>query len=314
MNESHEPDPRFVDALEGTLRAAVRRRETLDPKPENSMTRRLRTLRNLFVVAVSMFVGGAGTYAVTREDDAPLRELLTARGQAHVEIARMRLSFYSDQMHETDKHVEAGYVTEADAEAMRLQVTRLETDLAIQELRLEETQATGREPNDGISAPRVGQRDFVAQRLAAQRRPMEREIELLSRLADRLRKMAEQLIVSDTEVQAVAGRVAALEGELSVIDQRIALRQSFLSGQRTSAEIELSEMKSTTAGELAAAVRGVEQLRREHQRMQSLSERQIVSQSELRAVEVDLRSAELQVELVNLEMQILEARLAPATD
>lgn len=314
MNKCHEPDPRFVDALEGTLRAAVRRRETFDPKPGTPMTRRHRTLRNLFVVAVSMLVGGAGTYAVTREDDASLRKLLTARGQALVEIARMRLSFYSEEMQETDKHLEAGYVTAADAEAMRLQVTRLETDLAIEKLRLEETQTTGREPNDGISASRVGERDFVAERLAAQRRPMEHEIELNIRLADRLRKMAAQGMVSDTEVQAVAGRVAALEAELSVIDQRIALRQSFLSGQRTSAEIELSEMKSAAAGELAAAVRGVEQLRREYQRMQSLSERQLVSQSALRAVEIDLRSAELQVELVNLEMQILEARLATAGD
>lgn len=314
MKEEHTPNPEFVNRLEWELESTMRRQGALNgtSSTRRSIGRRLGT--TLALVVVSMLVGGAGTHVVAQRTDKRAAALYIARGEALLEIARTRLEPFARKLARAQALADEGAVTERELQQIEQQYMQAESETEIRELELAETLITGKEPNDALSAPLVGGRDFVTERMAARRHPAQMGLQLLIDQDQYNRRLHDDGIVSAWELQAAQTAIIAAEEELSGPEQRIKLRASFLAGELSAAEVELRGMRFAAIVARETALRQVEVLAEQHQRLVLLSERGAVSDSELRAVEAQLRTVEAHVELADLELRILDQKLEDASE
>ncbi len=314
MNEDHTPDPDFVNRLEWELESTLRRQGALNGTSSAIRLLRPRLGTTLALVVVSMLVGGAGTHAVTHRVDKQAAALYVARGEALVEIARTRLDHFGRELAKTQARVEQGLVNEREARGMAVAFSQAESETEFRELGLTETLITGKEPNDALSAPLVDGRDFVTQRLAVQRRPIQRQLDFVADRARRHEELAEAGLASAGELKGFQAEVAGVEQELVGFDKRIALRASFLDGELSAAAVELRAMRFAAVAARDMALRHVEVFAEQQKRFALLSERGAVSDSELHAMETELRTVEAQVELAELELRILDQKLDDASE
>ena len=312
MNEDHTPDPQFVNHLEWQLQSTMRRQGTLNGTSSAMRTARRRLGTTLALVVVSMLIGGAGTHAVTHRIDKQAAELYIARGEALLEIARTQLEPFARELAKTQALVEQGAATERELRQVEAQDLQAESEAKIRELELAETLITGKEPSDALSAPLVDGRDFVTERMAVRRRPMQPRLELAIEQAQRNQELIDAGVASARELKAAQTEVVAAEEELTGLEKRITLRASFLAGGLSAADVELQGMRFAAIAARERAVRQVEVLVEQHKRFTLLSERGLVSGSELRAVEAELRTVEAHVELADLELRILDQKLEDA--
>jgi len=120
--------------------------------------------------------------------------------------------------------------------------------------------------------------------------------------------------VGARELKAVLMEAAGPEEELVGLEKRIARRASFLTGELSATEVELQGMRLAAVTARNMAARQVEILVEQHKRFTNLSERGLVSGSEFRAVEAELRAVEAHVELAGLELRILDQKIEDALE
>jgi hypothetical protein len=205
-------------------------------------------------------------------------------------------------------------VTERQLRQIEAQLLQAKSETDIRELELAETLITGKEPNDALSAPLVDGRDFVTERMTARRRPMQQRLELTIDQARRNQELIDAGVASAEGLTAAQAQIAGAEEELTGLEKRITLRASFLAGELSAAEVELQDMRFAAIAAREMAVRQVDIGFEQHKRLTLLSERGLVSDSELQAVEADLRRLEAHVELADLELRILDEKLEDVSD
>ncbi|MFH1418735.1 MAG: hypothetical protein ABII12_10695 [Planctomycetota bacterium] len=314
MNKDNTPDPEFVNLLEWELKSTMRRQDTLNGTSGTARPLRLRLGTTVALAVVSMLIGGAGTHAVARSIDGRSAALYIARGEAMLEIARTRLEPFARELAKMQALAEQGAVTERELRQVEAQHVHAESEIEVRELDLAETLITGKAPNDALSAPLVDGRDFVTQRMAARRRPIQRQVELASAHAQRLQEMFDTGVASARELKAAQSVVANIEGQLTGLEDRIALRASFLAGKMSATEVELRGMRQAAIATREMAARQVEVLAERHKRYANLSEQGSVSSSEFQAVDAELRTVEAHVELADLELRILDQKLKDTSE
>lgn len=96
--------------------------------------------------------------------------------------------------------------------------------------------------------------------------------------------------------------------------QRLALRQDYLSGARTARQVELADMKFSVESQREMAGRRVNELQPQLDRIHALVEEGMASRKEAQPVEIEFRAAVLQRDLAELEMRILDSKLADQSD
>ncbi|MFH1748548.1 MAG: hypothetical protein ABIG44_16055 [Planctomycetota bacterium] len=314
MNVENIPDPEFVNNLEWELKSALRRQGELNG---TSRTRRLVGLRlgtTLALVAVSMLVGGAGTHAVTHRADKKAAKLYIARGEALLEIAETRLAHAGRELAGMQQRHEQGAVTDQELQQVETHFVHVESEVDVRKLDLAETRITGKEPNDALSAPLVDGQDFVTERMAARRRPIQMRLQLVSDQVQRYQQLSAAGRVSARELKAVEMTIAGVEEEQKGLEQRIELRASFLAGELSAAEVELQGMRLAAVAAREMAVRQVEVLAMEHERLKQMHERGMVSDSELNAVQTELHTIKAHMELADLELRIIDEKLKDAQE
>ncbi len=314
MNTNQDADPDFVKALEWQLRSSLRRNEAAAETPRRFRMAWSKVLVSVALVAGSMFLGAAGTYAVTHEDDRAARELLIAKIQAQLEIAEMLHAHHAQALAEKQPLVEKGYIAESEISRLELPIVSSESEIQRRRLELEEVSITGREPNNALSAPLVDGRDFVTARLKTEARPIERQLAIAAKELDRLRKLAEAAIVLAYEVDVAEARYQRIAASLDELRRRQSLRARFLADELTPKEVELHALQeqARVARETAALqlLAMAEQL--EHHRI--LYEKGIVGRAEVSEMEIALQSLQAQIRLAELELQILEKKLSEDTE
>lgn len=313
MTDDHTPDPGFVDHLEWELKSTMRRQGPLEGTSSAMRPFSLRLGAALALVAVSVFVGGAGTYAVTHRIDQRTAALSIARCEALLEIARTRLEPFARELAKTQALARREVASERQLRKAEARYAQAESEADIREIELAETRRTGKASNDALSAPLVDGRDFVTERMDARRRPMQRWLELAIDQVRRNQELIDANVASPRELESAQTEVVAAEGELIGLEKRTALRASFLAGELSAADVQLRGMRLAAIADRQAARRQVEVLVEQHKRLMLLVERGIVSHSERQAVETDLRTAKARVELADLEVRILDQKLEDAS-
>ena len=304
MSTIHQPDPEFVGNLERELRAAIRRQERFHngPSARSAVIRKLRWTTVLVALA-AMCVGSAATFAVTHRLRAQMADLIIAKAEARLEFANARLKLFGEEVQETESRAAAGLITPRELDDMRLQLAHVEADAAARALDVEEARTTGRDPDNSLSAPILRGRDFVTERLKLERA-------LALERVSRIDKEASREGLDSDQAAMIAREQEAVRAALSAVEKRLALRQDYLSGARTAREVELADMQFSVGSQREMAGERVQELQQELDRARALFEAGLVSRAEVRAVEMQFRAAALQRDLAELDMQILEEKLA----
>ncbi len=314
MNTNQDADPDFVKALEWQLRSSLRRNEAVAETPRRLRMTWPKAIASAALVAGSMFLGAAGTYAVTHEDDRAARELLIAKIQAQLEIAEMLHAHHAQALAEKQPLAEKGYIAESEIKRLELPLVSSESEMQRRRLDLEEVSITGREPNNALSAPLVDGRDFVTARLKAEERPIERQLAIAAKKLDRLRKLAESAIVLGYEVDAAEARFQQIAVGLDELRRRQLLRTRFLAAELTPKEVELHALQAQARTAREAAARQLPVMAEQLERLRRLFQKNVVDRAQVSEMEIALKSLQAQVRLAELELQILEEKLSEATE
>lgn len=313
MNTNQDADPEFVKALEWQLRSSLRRNETAETPHRHRMTWS-KVVASAALVAGSMFLGAAGTYAVTHEVDSATRELLVAKIQAHLEIAEMQLAHHLQALAESKPMAEQGYIGQSEISHLELRVIAAESEIQRRRLDLEEASITGREPNNSLAAPLVDGRDFVIERLEGESGPIEKQVAIATMELDRLRELVDAAYAPSYEVDAAEARFEQIAVGLDRLRRQQSLRTRFLAGELTPKEVELHALQEQARTAREAAARQVPWRAKHLERVRLLFTKGAVERELLSEAEIALRSAEAQIRLSELELQIIKRRLSGAGD
>jgi uncharacterized protein YnzC (UPF0291/DUF896 family) len=308
MNTIHRPDPEFVGNLERELRSTIRRQRRFDNGQSANATliRKLRWTTGLIALA-AMCIGSAATFAVTQRLRAQTADLIIAKTEAHLEFANARLELFLEELQETESRAASGVVAPEQLDDMRLELARVEAEAAARALDVEEARITGRDPDNSLSAPILRGRDFVTERLELERAVRLKRVSWIDKLASSPGMDPEQ-------ATAIAQEQKAVRATVSIIEERLALRQDYLSGARTARQVELAHMQFSVESQREMAERRVNEVQQHLDRINALVEDGMATRSEARPVEMAFRAAVLQLDLAELEMQILESKLAERSD
>ena len=311
MNDNCEPNPEFVSNLEREMHSALRRQRLSNggPRSNGHVWRRLGQ-GSLALALASMLLGSAGTYAVTRNWDTADSELHLARAEVNLEIARMREDQLTMELARYSELHDQGLLGSDELIQIELQADRAQTEVAITTLDLEETQLTGRAPNYALYAPRVRGRDFVSQHLTLRRKIAQRQLESVTLQANAVKCLVEQGLENAHAATQVEFMIADVEGEVARMGRHLELRRAFVAGELTAAETELRNSRVEVGAQREAATRQLQLRQAEYERFRELADRNMVTDSELHAVENGLRQAEMQLRIAELELNLLEKKLA----
>ncbi len=314
MNTNQDADPDFVKALEWQLRSSIRRNHAEAESPRRLRMTASKVLASVALVSGSMFLGAAGTYAVTHEGDRATRELLIAKIQAQLEIAEMLHAHHAQALAEKQPLAEKGYIAESEIRRLELPVVSSESEIQRRRLELEEVSITGREPNNALSAPLVDGRDFVTARLKTEERPIELQLAIAAKELDRLRRLAKSALVMDYEVDVAEARFQQIAAGLDELRRRQSLRTRFLAAELTPKEVELHALQEQARTAREAAARQLPVMAERLERLRRLFQKNVVDRTEVTKMEIALRSLQAQIRLAELEFQILDKNLSEAAE
>jgi len=304
MNTSHRPNPEFVDSLERELRLTIRRQGRFDNGPPARAVgiQKLRWTTALVALA-ALCLGSAATLAVTNRLRSRTADLIIARSRAHLEFANARLELFREKSRKTESRAVSGLLAPAEVDSMRFEFAQVEADAAARALDVEEVQISGRDPDNALSAPLLRGRDFVTERLELQRSVLLERVALIDKQASGREPDAQ-------ESSEAAPAQEAARAALATVERHLALRQDFLSGACTARRVELAGMQVSLEPQRESAARRVQELQEQLDRFHALFEAGLVSRSEVRAIEMQFRAAVWQCDSAELEIKIIDRKLA----
>jgi hypothetical protein len=250
----------------------------------------------------AVVLGATAGLASAQLRDAARRDSLVQAAEAELALAKVRLDLTRAQLEEVRRQAQLGAAVvasvaaaEAEHRAMQAQARRIQLDL-------EEIRAAAQAPRDELSAPVVGGRDFVTERLrldlyAAQQRLLAAE-QALADAERRLRLGAgSELARLQAEVEAVRAKAA-----MAVLVERQRLRQEFLERGTAIEELLRRQQDAELRQGVLVAQRALEAAREQL----ALVERRRAAGA---AAELEVLKAQVEVRELELELQRLGARL-----
>jgi outer membrane protein TolC len=306
MRDRHEPDPRFVESLEGELSRRLRRnqRTGIGPRPA------VRFLKTGSLIAGSLVLGAAAMGFSQQLSDAWRRELLEARLEVQLEVAQQRVALQLETLGLTREQVEQGVRSDRDLMYFELQIAEAEAAAKTTELALEELRRSGREPLGELSSPLVDGRDFVSERIQVRMEIARHHLDVVRHDEERARQRVEAGLISDNEVQA--RNLVALQAELQLesLAKQLELRRAYLDSEITAVEAELKLIEVQTQNQVVLLNARRDHFQRELEHMEEavgLGSMHPAAAAQLRTgvaeVEGALRLAQAELEIVQRELE-----------
>ena len=306
MPSKHDPDPRFIDNLEWQLAGELRRRAS---RVGTSRAPVWRLARLAALVVISVTVGGVAVAASQRMEDSRKRELLEARLEIQHDLAIRRIDLHERALEAEQRQAAVGAKSDLNVIRMRLEIENARDDAHLLQLDLEELRASGREPQSSITAPLVGTRDFVSERLQTRIGRVQRYRDAI---ATELRQTRRRVDVGVADRSSLAQYEMALEEqrlELEGLEQRLDLRASFVRGDIGAAEAELRVMQADAAIRQQTLDERRTMLEDELARLSDRVAIGVENELSLAAYELQLAELEAELQLATMEQEMLEAEL-----
>ena len=314
MQNTHEPSDRFIERLGQDLGAEVRRRNRTPAPASWRPAFSLKTITAAAALAVaSMIIGGVVVAAAYQTEDREQREALASVYERKLDLARVKLDAAKQELQAADRRVAVGLIDRNAALESRQAFVEAEAGLRIAQLDLEEVRNTGLEPRDELSAPRIPTRDFVHDRLTARLSVVESALDLeRQRLKDA--ELRVSMGVADrNDVHAHQARVLELESALSAMQQKLEIRQLFVSAKYDAAladlrtaEVDAQQRQRSTNAQLAIA-------KLTQARVESLVTKGLAGPLDIKRANLAVMEFEVNLAKSELELSAIRAKIAERT-
>jgi outer membrane protein TolC len=233
-----------------------------------------------------------------------LRLLLVA--EAEYSAAALRLRLAEEELAEARRLHQVGVsstsalrTAEGQLRQAQLRIARLQADR-------EEIQAASAPPRDELWAPRVGDRDFVSERLKFEAAGVQDRIGILEeRLLD-VERGVRAGVATATALADARAQVEDARLDLQMVATRLNLRESFLKEGTSSETIARQLQRAELTSEIQRALRA----RQVAEERLSLARRQAATgaASALDVARAEVEMMELSLKLRQLELQLQEQR------
>lgn len=236
-DDLHAPTPAFVAGLEEAVLRAYREADAIPMIPRAPSARWRDWGRIAAVLVLGAALGVGGQFASAQVRDARTRSEIERSILAERELQGFRLDLAKEEVKRIDAAVRVGGMpARALMEAAREQRVS-ETELQRLDLDLAEVRLTNALPRNELSAPLVGGRDFVLDRLRLRAPLALREEDGATRLAieaDRRVKLG-----LDPPSAAIDARMRAVDAhrEMQLVAMQLRLRAQFLKERLSPAEV-----------------------------------------------------------------------------
>lgn len=309
-NTRHEPDTAFAARLEATLVSELRRREREAPvswwagwMPAHSVA------ALALIVITSMAIGGGAVAAAYEAENRQAKNELLEMYQRRLDVATQRRQLAETRFKETEIRSDVGLVSEDaewEAAAALAEASAAESRLSVD---IDEVRATGREPRQELSAPKVGSRDFVSERLAAERRAAAAALQLKQRLAQKWLARAEIGVIGPEAAVDAQLEVTLATAALEAVDRRIAIRAAFLAGRQSGVVTDLRGME-VAAEQMVKGLRPkVVQARKDVERLEQRAKVGVVAAVDVAEARVKQLELETELSKAELDLALVQRRL-----
>jgi hypothetical protein len=188
---------------------------------------------------------------------------------------------------------------EFQAEMLGLEIDRARLDL-------EEVELTGRSPEYALYAPVVGRRDFVSERLKIdQLAGLARKRFVEAQLND-IRALAKEGLVNAFQEREISMQLSRVEAETNEVVRRLELRHQYLQGDLTARQVSLEEKIGLARDRLETAEQHLALVRKNHEEMVAMRAEGMVSEIQVKEVELQLAQARAEESLARAEIEYLE--------
>jgi hypothetical protein len=296
---THRPDAQFREQLEWEVARAFRRRRRL---AASQRARSLNHLRAAAIVVVSVALGASATLASAQIRTDARRDSLLDAARADATLAAARVQIARAELAEVSRKVQVGAAGASEERDAQTDLRAMEAQAARAQYNIEEITAGSQAPRDDLTAPLVGGRDFVKDRLqldlmVAQQLLTKREAARAD--AERRARLGAGSEVAQLEAESAVSRARA---NLAVLAERLTLRQEFLQ-RGTSAEVLARKLNEFQVKQDVMVVQS--ELSAARARLDLVERQQRVGA----ASDVDLLRAQLEVKQRELDLQQLGQRL-----
>jgi hypothetical protein len=302
MNGEHRPSPEFVTHLEWQLRAALQRTDRFS-QPVRS--KRGGTMKMITLVLVSALLGAGGVVVKDEVQEARAQELLVAKTAAELELAQLELEIMMSQLQEVERQYQSGTVGEEALLMARTSLQQTESRLSSLQLDLEEIRETGKEPQNEISSPLVGNRDFVTERLELQEDVAEASLQVAQLRLTRLQDLRDSGAVS--EIEFAQGFLALREAEawIDELRNRVETRSDFIDGEVSAQGARRRFEIFETANKIELMRAALDEATFRYQQMEERVESGLVRETELQKMRLQVMQVETQLQFLQMKLNAL---------
>ena len=311
MLNQHEPDNEFVKRLEWRIDRELRLRNRSFQATGWFLRSRVRAGLGLVgLMALSMGIGAAVVAGAYQAQNKERRAPLISEFQQRAELARQHLASITEQLKRKERDFSLSVATQEEMLEAQVNVAEAQAQLRLAELHLEEVRITGHDPLRNLSSPLVSGRDFVGEGLQIQMSVPPAALELEQFRLRETQKRVNLGMSPPIELGASRTQIVEIEAAIESFQQKLEIRQLFLSRKVDSAEAELrvleaeAEQRQQTLTPKVKLAR--EELEAVKKRVQAGVE-QPVSMAEaalrLQKLETDLAKAELDLALARRQLE-----------
>ena len=302
MNETHQPREEFVSNLEWQIRTSLSRGDRFS---EPVSTRPGGKMKIAVLILASALMGAGGVVVKDEVQDRRAQEALLRETEVRLRMAELQLEMVRTQEDEIEGLFETGLVDEEALVQVRGQVRRAELELMRLFLDREEIQASGERPRNDLSAPLVGKRDFVTERLVLQQEIASDQMSQVEAHMARYREMAAVGAIGSEDITNLNLSYQEAETHLENLHLQLAYRQRFLSGEASGAELERALRIAEAQNEMNLRQVALDGAVR---RLQALEERAgsgVVGEPEVRRARLEIMRMEMELDLIRLRLDDL---------
>ena len=301
----------FTAALETHILADVRRRNLATAQANRAPWSTARAAAALLMVGlVSAAVGGGVVAASYERQAAQVRNELVALAQNNLTLAEQKLEAATREDAFERRKFDVGMADSASVLQKGVDVALAKAEVDKLRLNLEEVKLSGREPRSELSAPLVGGRDFVRERLAAER-SVPAAIEAL-----------EEKLVADIRIRIEIGTLAPLEANLArvrlvdagslkrLVERRIQIRDLTVAGSMSGAEADLRGLEAEAEHRVRSFTAKVEAARVDVGRVTQATGAGAAGLVDTAEAKLTLATAEADLRKAELDLLLIQRRIA----
>lgn len=309
MISPHAPTPEFRSFLETEITRSFQSEARIhSPSPR---VRRHRVRRVATVLAAIAFGVLAGA-APTQVQDARQREQLITAIQAELQLAGMRLDLARTEFQDAQTKFEVGLIGAATLAAAEVELREMELAVARLRLNQEEVRATAAPPSDDLSAPVVGSRDFVSERLKLDLAQAQQRLTSLERTLEEVQRRERTGAASKLSLLEVEAQTTQAKRDLQLLAAKFNMRRDFLERDLSAQQVE-HDLQRLELQIQAAAAREMQELSQQRlTNLRRLQEVGGVDQLEVKRAELEFLERQMELQRVMQQLQRLnDARSRP---